>query len=84
MTSAPNMDFDYDRVADVLYISMRRVVPCLCVADEEFETINYRYSLDTHDLVGVTIWAYSHWDRTRLRQILSRTFHDGMTWSLPG
>jgi uncharacterized protein YuzE len=76
------MDFDYDGGADVMYISFGPSEPALCVADDDFETINYRLDFKTRELVGVTVWGYLHWDRKQLIAVLQRTTEISQ-WPLP-
>lgn len=76
MMDAFKVDFDYDKSADVMYLSIdSSTTPSLCVADDQYESINYRFTFDSHKLIGVTIWSYSQWDRTMLRHILEKETH---------
>lgn len=54
--SANNLTLDYDRDSDVLYISIGEPSPG--VAEHLDDDILLRYSLDTGELIGVTVLGF--------------------------
>jgi uncharacterized protein YuzE len=58
---------EYDRVADVLYVSLGDPVPAVAREDAEVEGLHLRYAMDDNHLCGATIVWYSTQDLPTLK-----------------
>jgi uncharacterized protein YuzE len=59
MKADSRLQREYDRVTDVLYISIGEPRECFTEAVEEYDNILLRYDMNTLEIQGVTILEFS-------------------------
>jgi len=71
MNGQMTMHTHYDRVGDVLYLSLGSPQAALTRTDEADDRINWRVSFEGRtEVIGVTVLDYSSWERMALFNVL--------------
>ena len=67
-TDPATLEYDYDREADVLYVSIGRPQPAICREVAEVEGLHLLHSLADNRICGATVVWYSKQDKQVLRE----------------
>jgi uncharacterized protein YuzE len=73
-----NIEYDYDRQSDVLYLSIGKPAPSYGEEDTEIEGLVIRHDIKTGKVTGVTILWFSEQDRPTLQRRLPFAFDFGL------